>query len=409
MAHFRTILEENFVTGDYQNRATVFQNLVSTDVGNDPNAFYTSAEFSSNLTTQIAGQAGAFGITQLMDARVTYLQSNAEYVKVGPVISNIQNSAIVLNSSVNITADISNATYAYLGYRSSIEAIFTKIDMFDDGAHNDGASGDGVYGTTIPVGVSDIQYYIYSDNNNAGKFSPQRAEHEYHSLAVTGDLVINEISASNSTIETDPDGEFDDWIELYNNTSSPIVMDGYYLSDNSSTPTKWSFPTGTTINANDFLIVWADNDTLQSGLHASFKLSSSGESVLLSNASGNLLDEITFGVQTTDITFGRYQNGTGSFILMDPTFEVTNINTVMVEDIVSVKNTFNIYPNPASNNVTLEFENTKFQTLYIFNLVGNIIYQKTINDNNLEIDVSNWSKGIYIIKTENNAKKLIVN
>ena len=80
--------------------------------------------------------------------------------------------------------------------------------MFDDGAHNDGASGDGVYGATIPVGVSDIQYYIYSDNNNAGKFSPQRAEHEYHSLAVTGDLVINEISASNSTIEADADEAF---------------------------------------------------------------------------------------------------------------------------------------------------------------------------------------------------------
>lgn len=411
MAHFRTILEENFVTGDYQSRATVFQNLVSTDVVSDPNAFYTSTEFSSNLTSQVAGQDGAFGITQLMDARVTHLQSNAEYVKVGPVISNIQNSAIVLNSNVNITVDISNATYAYLGYRNSIEDIFTKIEMFDDGAHNDGASGDGVYGATIPVGVSDIQYYIYSDNNNAGKFSPQRAEHEYHSLAVTGDLVINEISASNSTIEADADGEFDDWIEFYNNTSAPIVMDGYYLSDNSSNPTKWSFPVGTTINANDFLIVWVDNDTLQPGLHANFKLSSSGESLLLSNASGTLLDEITFGTQVTDVTFGRFQNGTGSFILMDPTFEATNVNTITVEveGVENVNNTFNVYPNPASNNVTIEFKSAEPQTLYIFNIVGNIIYQKTINDKNLEVDVSNWSKGIYIIKTENSVKKLIVN
>jgi hypothetical protein len=409
MAHFRTILEENFVTGEYQTRATVFQNLVSTDVGNDPNAFYTSAEFSSNLTSQIAGQDGAFGITQLMDARVTYLQSNAEYVKVGPVITNIQNSAVAINSNVTITADISNATYAYLGYRSSIEDIFTKTEMFDDGNHNDGAAGDGVYGTTIAVGVSDVQYYIYSDNSTAGKFSPQRAEHEYHSLAVSGDVVINEILASNSTTQADPDGEFDDWIELYNNTASPIVLDGFYLSDNSSNPTKWTFPTGTTINANDFLIVWADNDTLQSGLHANFKLSSSGESVLLSNASASLIDETTFGVQTTDITYGRYPNGTGSFISMTPTFEATNSNGVSVQELENTKNSFNVYPNPAFNNVTIEFEKVEAQSIYIFNIVGNIIYSETINDKNLNIDVSNWSKGIYLIKTKDKVEKLIIN
>lgn len=411
MAHFRTILEENFVTGEYQTRATVFQSLISSDVGTDPNAFYTSSEFSSNLTSQISGQDGAFGITQLMDARVTYLQSNTEYVKVGPVISNIQNTAVTINSNVTITTDISNATYAYLGYRSSIEDIFTKTEMFDDGAHNDGAAGDGVYGATIAAGVSDIQYYIYSENNNAGKFSPQRAEHEYHSLAVSGDIVINEILASNSTTQADPDGEFDDWIELYNNTTSPIVMDGYYLSDNSSNPTKWTFPTGTIINANDFLIIWADNDTLQSGLHANFKLSSSGESVLLSNASASLLDETTFGVQTTDITYGRYPNGTGPFISMTPTFESTNTNTISVDviDIEESSNNFNIYPNPSSDNITIEFEKVESQPIYIFNIIGNIIYQETINDKNINIDVSNWSKGIYLIKTKDRVEKLIIN
>ena len=411
MAHFRTILEENFVNGNYQNRAATFQNLISTDVTTDPNAFYTSAEFSSNITSQVPGQSGAFGITQLMDARVTYLQSNVEYIKVGPVINNIQNTTVVINSNVTITADISNATYAYLGYRSSIEDIFTKTEMFDDGAHNDGTAGDGVYGTTIPVTVSDIQYYIYSDNNAAGKFSPQRAEHEYHSLAVSGDVVINEISASNSAIQADPNGEFDDWIEFYNNTSLPITMDGYYLSDNSTTPTKWTFPTGTTIGANDFLIVWTDKDTLQTGLHANFSLSSSGESVLLSNASGDLIDEITFGVQTTNITLGRFPNGTGSFILMRPTFDSINNNTqpVQIEEVITKEKTFKIYPNPTFNNVTIEFSVIEPQSICIFNIVGNMVYQQAINDKNIKIDVSNWSKGIYLIKTKDKVEKLIIN
>ena len=348
-----------------------------------------------------------------MDGRVTYLQSNAEYIKIGPVISNIQNSTVAINSNVTITADISNGTYAYLGYRNSIDAIFTKIEMFDDGTHNDGASGDGVYGATIPVGAADIQYYIYSDNENAGKFSPQRAEHEYHSLAVSGDVVINEISASNSTIQADSNGEFDDWIELYNNTTSPIALDGYYLSDNSNNPTKWKFPVGTTINANDFLIVWADKDTLQTGLHANFSLSSSGESVLLSNALASLIDEVTFGVQTTNITYGRYQNGIGSFIFMNPTFDSINTNNsiqpVEIEEIDPNKNGFNVYPNPASEKIIIEFENEATETFNVFNLLGKTIYRKTTSETVLEINVSDWLKGIYIIKTKNNVQKLIVN
>ena len=42
--------------------------------------------------------------------------------------------------------------------------------MFDDGAHGDGAAGDGVYGVTIPTSAKDMHYYIYADNELAGKF-----------------------------------------------------------------------------------------------------------------------------------------------------------------------------------------------------------------------------------------------
>ncbi len=409
MAHFRTILQENFVNSWYENRADTLQTIVYTEVNNDPNKFYTITEFTNNVRTQVSGQSGAFGITQLMDARVTFLQSNAEYVKVGPVISNIQTGTVVPNSSLNITADISNGTYAYLGYRNSVADIFTKTEMFDDGAHNDGAAGDGTYGVTITVGNSDLQYYIYSDNANAGKFSPERAEHEFYTLAVTGDLVINELAAVNTTTQADQNGEFDDWIELYNNTSSPIVLDGYYLSDDGNDLTQWAFPTGTTINGNDFIIIWADNDITQAGLHANFKLSSSGETVYLSDASINLLDETTFGLQTTDITWGRYPNGVGSFISMNPTFSATNSNNVAVNEIMDEINNFRIYPNPANESVVLEFSDITNEPIYIYNLLGKVIYNSSQTDKIIKLNVSNWSKGVYIIKTKNSVEKLIIN
>lgn len=408
MAHFRTILEENFVTNWYHLRADSLQDIIGTDVSSDPNAFYSFTDFTNNVTSQISGQSGAFGITQLMNSRITFLQSHSEYVKVGPTISNIQTGSTTPNSTVDITADISNGTYAYLGYRNSVTDIFTKTEMFDDGAHNDGAAGDGTYGVTIPTGVSDIQYYIYSDNSDAGIFSPQRAEHEFYTLPVAGDLVINEIAASNSNTQADQDGEYDDWIELYNNTSNPIDLSGYYLSDDASNLTKWTFPNGTIINGNDYLIIWADKDTLQAGLHANFKLSASGESLHLSDASISLLDESTFGIQTTDITWARFPNGVGSFTYMNPTFSSENLHPVSVEEIVLADDEeLIIYPNPGKNYVNIN--STDKGSFIIYNMLGEVMFSDYKKEGNHLIDISQWGAGIYIVKTDKLTRKFIVN
>ena len=67
-------------------------------------------------------------------------------------------------------AEISNSNYAYLGYRFKFADKFQKIQLFDDGQNGDGAAGDGVFGATIDVDASDIQYYFYAENNDAGIF-----------------------------------------------------------------------------------------------------------------------------------------------------------------------------------------------------------------------------------------------
>lgn len=406
MAHFRTILEENFTTGWYEDRADSLQTIIYSAVNTDPNAIYGITDFTNNISSQINGQSGAFGITQLMDARVSWLQTNTEYVKVGPVITNVQTGAALPNTNVSITAEISNGTYAYLGYRNSVSDIFAKAEMFDDGLHNDGAAGDGMYGVEIPVGASNMQYYIYADNTDAGKFSPLRAEHEFYEIPVAGDLVINEISAVNDANSADQDGEYDDWIELYNNSSNAINLNGYYLSDDGEDLTKWVFP-NVTIGANDYLIVWADKDTLQSGNHANFKLSSSGESVYLSDGANNLLDELTYGVQMADITYGRYANGTGVFQLMSPTFSAQNTNTVGVESLQMEATTFKVYPNPAERYFVVDIDSDEATQLMVLNMLGNIVINKTIHKGEL-INTSDWSKGIYLVRCGNTTKKILL-
>ena len=87
---------------------------------------------------------------------------------------------------------------------------------------------------------------------------------------------------------------------------------------------QWAFPAGTTIPARGYLIIWADDDEDQAGLHANFKLSSGGETIYLTNTTGAFVDTIEYKDQTTDISFGRIPNGTGDFQVMSPTFNAEN-------------------------------------------------------------------------------------
>jgi hypothetical protein len=139
-----------------------------------------------------------------------------------------------------------------------------------------------------------------------------------------GEVVINELMPVNSTTAADQNGQYDDWIELYNKSYTSIDMSGYYLSDNKKKNLKWKFPEGVTIPGNGYLIVWADDDTTQLGLHANFKLSSAGEDAVLSRADGKIIDQVSFPAQTLELSYSRIPNGIGEFRWMIPTFDRDN-------------------------------------------------------------------------------------
>ena len=177
-----------------------------------------------------------------------------------------------------------------------------------------------------------MRYYIEARGANAAqaaRFAPARAENETYSyrVAVTtasdSPVVLNEFMASNTGTIADPQGEFDDWIELRNLTDSAVSLTGHYLSDEPGNPRKWQFPAGTTIPANGYLLVWADEDTtITNGLHASFKLSADADEIYLADTDSNfnqVLDTISFGTQTTDISYGRSAMDADVWLIMKPT------------------------------------------------------------------------------------------
>lgn len=423
VAHCKTILDENFANNDYYTRAQAMQNIIATEVQNDPNAIYTYSDFTGNLDNTTGsggggpgpGNSGVYGLSEVMNGRVSFIQSLNAYIALQPTITNITTpTTIITNTAINITAEITNANYAYLGYRDFVGDIFTKVEMFDDGLHNDGAAGDNIYGVSIPIGASDLQYYIYSENTNAGIFSPQRAEHEYYNLILNNDVVINEIMTKNNLTVADQDGEYNDWVEFYNNSSNTVDLSGYYLSDNNSNLQKWQIPNGTTIQPNGYLIIWLDTDTTQTGLHANFKLSSSGDNLCFSNTNGLLISEVLIPQLESSTTYGRYPNGTGSFIRMLPTFDAENSYTSLsVEEVDDMSNgiEISIYPNPTTNYITVELNEAVNCNIQVYTMNGQLI--KTINFyQNTTVDLQNFNNGIYLlnITDENgnqNIKKVI--
>ena len=135
---------------------------------------------------------------------------------------------------------------------------------------------------------------------------------------VNSQLLINEYSASNVNGINDAFGDKEDWIELYNTTGANVDLTGWYLSDRSGNPLKWTFP-ASDINANDHKLIFCTGRDMDQGgeLHTNFKLSQTeGDWVILSNTFGNVVDSFKIVHLTkANHSVGRETDGSPNFKL----------------------------------------------------------------------------------------------
>ena len=337
-----------------------------------------------------------------MDVRTTYLSGYTGFSG-EPIITNIATSPqnFVVGDDVWITANIIDATDAILGYRFGANMAFKTTTMFDDGNHNDGTANDGVFGGVISNSANKVDYYLYADNDSAGVFSPVRAAYEFYSIQSqlnVGDVVINEIMSNNISTTSDASGKFEDWIELYNTTSSPVSTAGLFLTDTLGLLQKWELP-DYTIPADGYAIIWADEDGGQGDLHANFKLSNLGEQLILTNVDSLVIDSITYLIMADDIAFARLPNGSGPFIIQAPTF---NANNDFINSITEKQEKINVYPNPFLDVIKWN----SFEGIEVRDILGKLMYT---SENTNRISTSTWQKGIYFLhlKDKNQTIKVI--
>jgi len=198
-------------------------------------------------------------------------------------------------------------------------------------------------------------------------------------------LYINEFLARNSMLNADEAGEFDDWIEIYNPGSQAIDIGGMYITDDLTVPDRYrissSDPEVTTISPGGYLLLWADKDLNQGPLHLNIRLAGNGESIGLFRKENNqyiLLDSVTYPSQQSDLSYGRYPDGTGEWEQFFNTQSPGERNTssMGINDIQDITlQMFQNFPNPFTNSTRIKFILSKAQSvnLSILDLAGRII------------------------------------
>jgi len=127
--------------------------------------------------------------------------------------------------------------------------------------------------------------------------------------------------ASNELAYENAVGDYSDWIEIYNSSSSAINLAGYFLTDDLQGRNRWRIPSGqpakTTVPANGYFVFYADGLPELGADHLAFKLSSErGFIGLLGTDGTTVLDSVSYETQFRDISYGRSPDGGAQWVYL---------------------------------------------------------------------------------------------
>ncbi len=315
LAHVRTVVDEWLDWEVLEPIIKEYQRLIDAEVQQDDKKLYGYEEFSTGVPADLK---------RFVNQRRKHLLNHPELNKPVPKIISVEigsETPPLVNQPVSIKAIIDKSVAVdsvFLYYSTERRTVFNKVEMTETADSFIGYIPDFPAGTTV-------YYYVEADaieTHGTTVFSPPHAEQgaaEYRinvPVVKESSVVINELMAANTKSLTDPQGQYEDWLELHNLTDKTVNLTGMYLTDKVNNLKKWEFPENTTIPAHGYLLVWLDEDgNAESGLHANFKLSRNGETVMLVDAdtrSNQVLDRVTFEKQEKDVAFGRWPNGSGA-------------------------------------------------------------------------------------------------
>lgn len=407
LAHLRVLIEDVMNPETFNPELQEWADMIDGLVNEDPKKLYTYNAFLNDVE----------GLQEWAEDRYTFLNSYVEVAQDGPQIGTVTMTSPqgewanpLAEEAVEVTAVVDGAAGAgvssvMLYYAPTMVSAFTAVEMSAEG---------NVYSGTIPGvgGGNAVRFYIEAiSDNSAGSRSylPVGAEHDVYIYEVdalwmeNSPVVINELMARNSSTAYDEQGQDEDWIELYNTGSEAVNLTGYALTDNPWVLDKWPIPDGTILGADEYLIIWADEDGSDGPFHANFKLDGAGEEVFLIAPGTLIADHVSFGQQEQDMGYARIPNGTGDFEIHSPTFGSNN-DYVGIGDLEAQR--WVLAPNPASEAIHLYNlpQNTEVR---ILTASGQEVLH-TVLTGQRTLDIAHLASGVYVVMAGTQREVLVV-
>jgi len=340
---------------------------------------YDSLDFWNAL--DVAGGAHVkSGIHPFMTSRIAATSSQVPTGNVGPIVfvPRLSGHGGIGVIPVQVEVWDESTPNVMLHYQPS-GGSWQSFTLFDDGTHGDELAGDRLYGGFVPASVGGISYYVTAtDDHNASTSAP--CSPAFWATYAHPNVLINEACSDNATGPAAPNGSREDWIELRNPSSSPVSLNGLFLSDNSANPGKAAL-SGHSIPANGRLLFWAAGGT---GFTRSldFKLDKNGEGLALnaqSNGGWVHLDEVRLPPLMPDQSFGRRHDDAFTWVVFDQfaSPSASNSGTLSSPEL-NLRPALLAYPNPFASELTLVNSGATELVVTVINAYGQLLGQHKI-------------------------------
>jgi hypothetical protein len=254
-------------------------------------------------------------------------------------------------------------------------------------------------GITYGEQAEDVSYGRYPDGGN-WFFMTDYSPGQTNTNPTPGGLhlYINEFMASNITAFPGPQGDYPDWIEIYNAGDEDVMLGGFLLLDTLDVSQAYqipaTYPDSVTVEAGGFIVFYANDDEGLSVLNLDFKLSGSGEQIGLWDPTENLLDGFTYEEQAVDTSYGRYADGTDNWFFMpDFTPGTANQHASSVDEIEGQEIISLIFPNPfkTASNIQFTLDNPERVEIDLYDGKGMLLRN---------ITSSKYSSGTHLVKLD---------
>jgi spore coat protein CotH len=427
--YMRLINEKVFKLNNWEGHIDTLKTLITDAAAADTyrtrDYGFTVDQFNNSYSaSSFSNQHVKNGLKQYINLRYTATASQVANQTANPLVYNIS-----LNTKSPLPTDSIRVT-AYAYDESGLKSVVIKYTPANSGTPQlypmqyspvsnslNPEDYDRYTGTIPPLGFqgSGTVSIVATDSTSVAQTYPRRSPFSVKAVSPSSHVVVNEFLADN-TMNPDAAGEFDDWVELYNPTDDTVNLANKYMTDNASNLKKWRFGSASLpLAPGAFVVVWCDEQPAQGALHAGFKLSKSGEYIALVDTNGStIIDSITFGPQNTNITYGRYPDGSTTWRYLYPTPGAPNFVTEVKEKLTvrefSLKQN---YPNPFNPETVISYSlaNSGSVSLKVYDIVGNEVGNlisgvQTAGEHSVRFSGHNLASGIYfaVLRTNSGMK-----